>query len=113
MRKTSAAVSASARPVVARCNSAAAFISPNRSSRLFDSTESVPSPTGTPASRSAPTGATPLASLALEIGQCAAAVPLAASRWMSDGLAHTTWAARVRGPSQPCVSRNSVGDWPY
>ena len=66
---------------------------------------SVPTPTATPARRSAATGARPDASLPFDPGQWATATPCAAKSAMSSGVSQTPWAASVRRPKKPRPAR--------
>ena len=73
---------------------------------------STPSPTGTPASSMARTGAMPLASRMLEQGQWATPVPVAAKRAIPAASSFTQWACQTSGPTQPSASAYSAGVQP-
>ena len=73
---------------------------------------STPSPTFTPASRMASSGAIPLASRMLLDGQCATPVPVAAKRAMPGASSFTQCACQTSGPSQPSSSAYSAGVQP-
>ena len=78
-----------ARMRATRCASTAARDSSSKCIRLFDAMESEPSPTAIPASSISMTGAMPWPSFALEIGQCATVLPVAAMAAMSESLTRT------------------------
>ena len=101
--------SASRAPIAAgpsrsRATSIACRASSPRWLLSFDADPSTPSPTGTPASRIARTGAMPLASRALEQGQCATPVPVRANSAISSGDNFTQWACHTSSPVQPTLS---------
>lgn len=76
MRRISLAGSALASPVSPFASSDAKRISPKRSSRLLLAAPSVPSPTLMPSCRICATGANPLASFRLDVGQWAIWLPV-------------------------------------
>ena len=63
----------------------------------------------TPASRRSRARAMPAPSRALEVGQCATDVPVAASRAIAASARCTAWASQTSGPSQPSDSTYSTG----
>ncbi len=70
----------------------------------LDAAPSTPSPTGTPASRRSRTRAIPAPSRALEDGQCATPVPVAAIEAMAASSRWIPWPNQTSGPSQPSDS---------
>ena len=65
----------------------------------------MPTPTRSPAARSAASGAIPQPSSAFERGQCATATSCRASRSISSSSTFTQCAATMRSSSSPCSAR--------
>ena len=99
-------------PRATRCNSMAWRASPIRSPASLEAEPSTPSPTFTPASRIARTGAMPEPSRQLEHGQCATPVPERANRSISPASSFTQCACHTSGPVQPSPSAKSPGRCP-
>src|SRR5207237_1355723 len=78
------------------------------SSRLLQGAPSAPSETETPRSSISATGATPEPSFKFEEGQCAACVPVLASKSISRSLTWTQCASTTCGPVTPTDSRYSA-----
>ena len=114
----SVAISSASRALIAsapretRCRSIAWRASPSRSPESFDAEPSTPSPTFTPASRMARTGAMPLPSRQLEQGQWATPVPVRAKSAISDASSFTQWARQTSSPTHPSPSAKSPGRRP-
>ena len=87
-------------PPRARANSSECRTSSTRDPASLEATPSTPRPTATPASRRSLARAMPEPSRALEDGQCATEVPVAASLAMSASSRWTAWASQTSGPSQ-------------
>ena len=107
-RRLSRAVSASGPPRNRAASSAWCSSSTIRPDSL-DADPSTPSPTGTPASSRSRIRAMPDPSRALDVGQCATPVPVAANRAIAASERCTQWASHTSSPSQPRSSAYSTG----
>mmetsp|Transcript_23745 Transcript_23745/g.42566 ORF Transcript_23745/g.42566 Transcript_23745/m.42566 type:complete len:225 (+) Transcript_23745:1745-2419(+) len=88
-------------PDATRCKSIACRASATRLPASLLADPSTPSPTGTPASRIARTGAIPDPSLQFEQGQWATPVPVSAKSAISDASSLTQCACQTSCPVQP------------
>ena len=91
-------------PAATRCSSSAWRVSASRCDESLDAAPSTPSPTATPASSIARTGAMPDASRMFDDGQCATPVPLRAKSSMPRASSLTQCACQACGPVKPSSS---------